>query len=62
MKKEDSKFGYIGVVFGMLIILKLCGILDWSWLLILTSPLWIEAIVIIVVFVIIVGTIIFITD
>lgn len=43
-----SVFGLLGVVF---VVLKLCGVIDWSWLWVL-SPFWISLIIEIIIFVV----------
>ena len=52
------QIGFAGALFIVFLVLKLTGVIAWSWLWV-TSPLWIVAIlwVIIVVFAIIVDTV-----
>ena len=45
--------GFFGVLTIVFIVLKLCGVISWSWIWVL-SPLWITAIIIIVVTVLVV--------
>lgn len=51
-----SGIGFIGVLQIVFIVLKLCGIINWSWVWVL-APIWIEIIVylVILIFVIIVA-------
>ena len=56
MKKNNSSSGGIG--FGSLlglvfIVLKLCGVINWSWLWVL-SPFWIGAVLVILLAIIVV--------
>ena len=45
MDKKSSSFGIGGIVFIVLLILKLTGNTDMSWLLVLTSPIWVGIVV-----------------
>ena len=51
-KKEGAGSGGIGVT-GLLqvafIVLKLCGVIDWSWLWVL-APTWISAVLVMLIF------------
>ena len=42
--------GFAGVLTIVFIVLKLCGVIDWSWLWVL-SPLWISLIIGIILFI-----------
>ena len=55
-KQSSGGIGFAGLLTIVFIILKLCGIITWSWWWVL-SPLWISAIlwVIVVVIVLFVG-------
>lgn len=55
-KQTSSGIGFTGLLTIVFIILKLCGIITWSWWWVL-SPLWISAIlwVILVVIVLLAG-------
>ena len=55
-KQTSNGIGFTGLLTIVFIILKLCGIITWSWWWVL-SPLWISAIlwVIVVVIVLLVG-------
>ena len=51
---SSAGIGFSGLLAIAFIILKLCGVINWSWLWVL-SPLWISFIVGIVVFVVVIG-------
>ena len=55
-KQTSNGIGFTGLLTIVFIILKLCGVITWSWWWVL-SPLWISAIlwVILVVIVLLVG-------
>ena len=55
-EQASSGIGFTGLLAIVFIILKLCGIITWSWWWVL-SPLWISAIlwVIVVVIILLVG-------
>ena len=55
-KQTSSRIGFTGLLTIVFIVLKLCGIITWSWWWVL-SPLWISAIlwVILVIIVLLVG-------
>lgn len=44
-----KKIGFVGLLTIVFIVLKLVGVISWSWLWVL-SPLWISAILIILLF------------
>lgn len=50
MKKSDEsgEFGFLGALFLVLLVLKLTGIIGWSWWLV-TAPLWAPVDVILVI-------------
>lgn len=54
MESGTSKggIGFVGLLQIVFIVLKLIGVINWSWLWVL-SPIWITAILIIVIYVII---------
>ena len=55
MKKEvntTNGVGLSGVVFIVFLVLKLCGLIDWSWWWV-TAPLWIPLCLFILIFVIV---------
>jgi hypothetical protein len=41
MDKKSGSFGIGSIVFIVLLILKLTGNTDMSWLMVLTSPIWV---------------------
>lgn len=49
MNNSNSKgsIGFTGLLTIVFIILKLCGVIDWSWLWVL-SPLWISFVIAII--------------
>lgn len=49
--KTNTGIGFTGVLAIVFIVLKLTGVISWSWLWVL-SPIWISAILTIVLFVI----------
>lgn len=51
---NSSGLGILGVLQIVFIVLKLCGLVDWSWLAVLT-PLWIELGLLLIVIAILVG-------
>ena len=51
-KQTSNGIGFTGVLTIVFIILKLCGIIAWSWWWVL-SPLWISAILWVIVLVIV---------
>ena len=46
-----SGIGFTGVLQVAFIVLKLCGVIDWSWFWVL-SPIWIDIALLIIVFII----------
>ena len=50
-KTESSGIGFSGLLTIVFITLKLCGVITWSWLWVL-SPIWISAILVVLVFII----------
>ena len=53
MKNGNSGgVGFTGMLTIVFIILKLCGVISWSWIWVL-SPLWISAVVLVVLIVIV---------
>ena len=42
MKETSGGVGFIGLLFLVFLVLKLCKVIDWSWWWV-TSPLWIFA-------------------
>lgn len=40
--RSSSGIGFVSALFLVFLVLKLCGVIDWSWWWV-TSPLWIEA-------------------
>lgn len=52
MENRSSGIGFSGLLTIVFIVLKICGVIDWSWIWVL-SPIWITAIisVLIIVFV-----------
>ena len=51
-KQENNGIGFVGALTIAFIVLKLCKVIDWSWWWVL-SPLWICALIIIVLAIII---------
>ena len=46
-KKAKVKFPSLGTILGIVfIVLKLCGVIEWSWVWVL-APFWISAIIVI---------------
>jgi len=50
--KSSGGVGFVGLLQLAFIILKLCGVIKWSWLWVL-SPMWISAILILLILLII---------
>lgn len=50
--KSSGGIGFVGLLQLSFIILKLCGVIKWSWLWVL-SPMWISAILILLILLII---------
>lgn len=48
---KESSLGLTTILFLIFLVLKLCKVINWSWLWIF-SPLWISAIIWIIVFII----------
>ena len=42
-RSSSSGIGFIGVLAIVFIVLKLCNVIDWSWVWVL-SPIWIDVI------------------
>lgn len=40
-KSTDSGIGFVGVLTIVFVVLKLCGVIHWSWIWVL-SPIWIS--------------------
>lgn len=49
--KKSSGIGFSGLLTVAFVVLKLCHVINWSWLWVL-SPLWISAIILVVLVVI----------
>ena len=45
--------GFVGLLQVVFIVLKLCGVIDWSWKWVL-SPIWISLLVVLVIFIIVI--------
>jgi membrane protein YdbS with pleckstrin-like domain len=45
---SPSGLGFSGVLLIVFVVLKLCGVINWSWIWVL-SPLWISIVLVIVV-------------
>lgn len=45
---SNGGIGFTGLLTIVFIVLKLCGVIDWSWILVL-SPIWIVIVLIIVI-------------
>lgn len=60
-KKTETKagLGFVEALTLLFIALKLCGVVTWPWVIVL-SPLWISAVLIVVIFVIAVILVLFI--
>ena len=43
-KQTSSGIGFTGLLTIVFIVLKLCGVIAWSWWWVLLSPLWISTI------------------
>ena len=50
-RASASGIGFTGVLTVAFIVLKLCGVISWSWVWVL-SPLWISAILVILLFIV----------
>lgn len=50
-KTEYNGISFTGLLTIVFIVLKLCGVITWSWLWVL-SPIWISAILVVLVFII----------
>ena len=48
MDNKRSSIGFMGLLQIVFIVLKLCGVIHWSWIWVL-APLWIEMLVIVLV-------------
>lgn len=48
MDNKGSSIGFMGLLQIVFIVLKLCGIIHWTWIWVL-SPLWIELLVVVLV-------------
>lgn len=48
---DNMKVGFIGLLTLLFITLKLCSVIDWSWIWVL-SPIWIYAIIFVLIIVI----------
>lgn len=46
--KKSNGVGCLGVVLIVFVILKLCGLIQWSWFWVL-SPLWIPILIVVVI-------------
>lgn len=44
MEKRTSEIGFAGVLTIVFIVLKLCKVIDWSWVWVL-SPIWISLLI-----------------
>ena len=47
MDNNGSSIGFMGLLQIVFIVLKFCGVIQWSWLWVL-SPIWIEIILVII--------------
>ena len=47
MKERRSDFDFTDALLIVFIVLKLCGVIDWSWWWVL-SPIWISLIIVII--------------
>lgn len=52
-KSSGGGVGIFGILLAIFITLKLCGVIDWSWWLVL-SPIWIPTVIVVVLVIIIV--------
>lgn len=48
MDNKGSSIGFIGLLQIVFIVLKLCGVIHWSWIWVL-SPIWIEVLLIVII-------------
>lgn len=48
-KTVSSGIGFIGLLTIAFIILKLCKVIDWSWIIVLLAPIWIPVSVILLI-------------
>lgn len=51
-KKTSSGFGLLDVLVVIFIVLKLLGVITWSWVWVL-SPIWIQLVIVAIVFIVI---------
>lgn len=49
MEKKTSEIGFAGVLTIVFIVLKLCKVIDWSWVWVL-SPIWISLLIALLIF------------
>lgn len=47
MDNKGTSIGFVGLLQIVFIVLKLCGIINWSWIWVL-SPIWIEVLLIVI--------------
>lgn len=53
-KSTSTGIGFTGLLQPVFIVLKLCGIIKWSWLWVL-SPLWISMVLVVVCLIVLFG-------
>ena len=51
---DNSGIGFVGLLTIVFVVLKLCGIINWSWWWVI-SPIWISAIIFMVVLIGVLG-------
>lgn len=47
MNNKGSSIGFMGLLQIVFIVLKLCGVIHWTWFWVL-SPIWLEIIIIVI--------------
>ena len=50
-KSSSGGIGFVGLLAVAFIVLKLCGVIDWSWLWVL-APIWISFAIVLIVIII----------
>lgn len=48
MDNKGSSIGFVGLLQIVFIVLKLCGVIHWTWFWVL-SPIWIEMLLIVII-------------
>ena len=48
MDNKGSSIGFLGLLQIVFIVLKLCGVIHWAWIWVL-SPIWIEVLLVVII-------------